>query len=105
MSETADLSTWTRYFDEIERSMHEFEVALATQSVVDLHFVPAPPGQPPEELRRRTGELYRWITELEFRARFLREEFRAEMARLPRGRGGPTSKSGWNYGSALDING
>jgi hypothetical protein len=102
--ESADLATWTKYFDDVEMVMHEFEVALSRQSVTELHFSPAPPGHPPEELRRRTGELYRWVTELEFRARFMREEIRAEFARLPR-RPKPGPKAYWNYGSALDING
>jgi hypothetical protein len=101
-----DLITWAAYLDQVEQAMHEFEVALSQRSVTDLHFIPPPAGEPPEELRRRTGELYRWMTELEFRARFVREEIRSEFARLPRGRGASDgSKSSWNYGSALDING
>jgi hypothetical protein len=102
--DSTDLATWVKYFDDIEQTMHEFEVALSRQRVTELHFAPAPPGHPPEQLRRRTIELYRWVTELEFRARFLREEIRAEFARLPR-RTRSGRKAEWNYGSALDING
>jgi hypothetical protein len=101
---SADLSTWVSYFDDLEAAMHDFEVGLSQQNVMPLRYIETPVGHPPEELRERSGELYLRITELEFRARFLREEIRAESARLPRGRtrGGP--KSDWNYGSSLDIN-
>jgi hypothetical protein len=101
---SADLATWVRYFDDLEAAMHDFEIGLSQQNVMPLRYIETPVGHPPEELRERSGGLYLRITELEFRARFLREEIRAESARLPRSRakGGP--KADWNYGSALDIN-
>jgi hypothetical protein len=102
----SDLATWARYFDDVEQAMHEFEVALSRQGVTALQFIPPPAGEPPEELHKRTRELNRWMAELDFRARFVREQIRSEFARLPRGRGSATGgKSTWTYGSALDING
>ena len=102
--ESDDLDTWVRYFDDLEVAMHDFEVGLSQQNVMPLRYIETPVGHPPEQLRERSGELYLRITELEFRARFLREEIRAESARLPRSRTKTGPKSDWNYGSALDIN-
>ncbi|GAB6899873.1 hypothetical protein [Kineosporia succinea] len=95
-------SAWNRYFDEVERSMHDFEVALGRHDVFALKVVPPPDGRPPEAFRQRSEELQRWVTELEFRARFLREEFRAEISRIR-----PTFNrvSEARMGSTLDING
>jgi len=101
---SADLATWQRYFNDLDSTMHDFEVGLSQNNVSPLKELRIPPGHPPEELRERSSELYARITELEFRARFLREEIRAEAARLPRGRAPSGPKSEWNYGSALDIN-
>jgi hypothetical protein len=101
----ADPTIWIRYFDALEAAMHEFEVGLSRQNVVPLQELEVPPGHPPEEMRRRSRELYLRITELEFRAKFLREELRAQVARLPRGRTRSGPKAEWNYGAALDING
>ena len=101
---STDPATWARYFDDLEAAMHDFEVGLSQHNPLPLRQIPIPVGQPPEELQARSKELYQRITELEFRARFLREEIRAELARLPRGRTRSGPKSDWNYGSALDIN-
>ncbi|MBT0771420.1 hypothetical protein KIH74_20955 [Kineosporia sp. J2-2] len=95
-------AAWNVYFDAVEESMHEFEVALSRHNVFDLHLVPPPPGRPPESFRHRSEELQRWVTELEFRARFLREEFRAEISRI---RPTFTRVSEARVGSTLDING
>jgi len=96
------VTAWSRYFDEVERSMHEFEVALSRHDVYDLRPVPAPPGRPPESFRGRAERLQRQITELEFRARFLREEFRAEISRIK-----PqfARRSEARVGATLDVNG
>ena len=93
---------WAGYFDAVEQSMHEFEVALSRHDVFELKPVTPPPGQPPETFRQRSDELQRWVTELEFRARFLREEFRAEMNRI---RPQFTRRSEARVGATLDING
>lgn len=96
------VTEWSRYFDEVERSMHAFEVALSRHDVYDLRPIPAPPGRPPESFRDRTERLQRQITELEFRARFLREEFRAEISRIK-----PqfARRSEARVGTNLDVNG
>lgn len=96
------VAAWAGYFDAVEQSMHEFEVALSRHDVFDLKPVPMPPGRPPESFRQRSEELQRWVTELEFRARFLREEFRAEMNRI---RPQFTRRSEARVGTTLDING
>jgi hypothetical protein len=104
--DSADLATWTRYFDDLEVAMHDFEVGLSQHDVAPLRPVITPAGHPPEELRERSSGLYTQITELEFRARVLREEVRAEFARLPRGgRAATDTKGDWDYGSSLDIRG
>jgi hypothetical protein len=96
------VAAWAGYFDAIEQAMHEFEVALSRHDVFDLKPVQPPPGRPPESFRQRSEELQRWVTELEFRARFLREEFRAEMNRI---RPQFTRRSEARVGATLDING
>jgi hypothetical protein len=105
--ESADLATWVRYFDELESAMHDFEVGLSQHDIAPLRPVVTPPGHPPEELRERSNGLYTQITELEFRARVLREEVRAQFARLPRGGRNLSSdtKGDWDFGSSLDIRG
>ncbi len=95
-------ATWATYFDSVEASMHEFEVALSRHDVFDLHPIEPPAGRPPESFRQRSEELQRWITELEFRARFLREEFRAEITRI---RPQAARRSDSRVGITLDING
>jgi hypothetical protein len=103
---SSDLGTWTRYFDDLESAMHDFEVGLSQHEVAPLRLVETPAGHPPEELRERSSGLYTQITELEFRARVVREEVRAEFARLPRGgRTVSDSKGDWDFGSSLDIRG
>jgi hypothetical protein len=102
---SAGLTEWVRYFNDLEKAMHDFEVGLSQQNVAPLRSVPIPPGHPPEQLRTRSGELYLRISELEFRARIIREELRAASARLPRGRTPSGPEADWNFGSALDING
>jgi len=96
------VTAWAGYFDAVEQSMHEFEVALSRHDVFDLRPVPAPAGRPPESFRSRSEELQRWVTELEFRARFLREEYRAEMSRI---RPQSSRRSDSRVGTTLDING
>jgi hypothetical protein len=104
--ESADLATWVTYFNELEAAMHDFEVGLSQHDVAPLRPVLTPNGHPPEELRERSSGLYTQITELEFRARVLREEIRAEFARLPRGGRMPVETKGdWDFGSSLDIRG
>lgn len=93
---------WTGYFDAVEQSMHDFEVALSRHDVFDLRLIPPPAGRPPDSFRGRSEELQRWITELEFRARFLREEYRAEISRL---RPQSFRRSDARVGATLDING
>ncbi|WP_285593223.1 hypothetical protein [Kineosporia sp. NBRC 101731] len=96
------MTAWNGYFDAVEQSMHEFEIALSRHDVFALPLITPPPGRPPESFRRRSEELQRWITELEFRARFLREEFRSEISRI---RPTFTRASEARMGSTLDING
>ncbi len=100
-----EVERWSRFFDDLDAAMHEFEVELSQQHFVPLREVTPPPGMPPAELRDRSEELYLRVCELEFRAQFLREEIRAEIARLPRGRAHSNGKSDWAFGRALDING
>ncbi|GAA3607530.1 hypothetical protein GCM10022223_24370 [Kineosporia mesophila] len=95
-------AAWSSYFDAVEQSMHEFEVALSRHDVFALRPIAPPPGRPPESFRHRSEELQRWVTELEFRARFLREEFRSEISRI---RPTFTRASEARMGSTLDING
>ncbi|GLY13944.1 hypothetical protein LWF15_02715 [Kineosporia rhizophila] len=96
------VAAWNNYFDAVEQSMHEFEVALSRHDVFDLRPIEPPGGRPPESFRRRGEDLQRWITELEFRARFLREEFRAEITRV---RPQAARRSESRVGATLDING
>ncbi len=96
------VSAWAGYFDAVEQAMHEFEVALSRHDVFDLRPIPHPPGRPPESFRQRSEELQRWVTELEFRARFLREEFRAEISRI---RPQFARRQESRVGATLDING
>ncbi|GAB3241701.1 hypothetical protein [Kineosporia babensis] len=103
--QTANLSAvtaWAEYFDEVEHAMHEFEGALSRHDVYNLQPIVPPEGRPPEDFRHRSDELQRWITELEFRARFLREEFRAEITRI---RPQAARRSDSRVGTTLDING
>ncbi len=103
--ETGDLLEWTRYFDKLDDAMHDFEVGLARQDVEPLRIIPAPSGKPPQVLHTRWAQAYQRISELEFRARSLREELRTEFARVSGGRrfGQPRSEPG--YGSSLDVSG
>ena len=96
------VTAWTSYFDAVEHAMHEFEVALSRHDVFDLRPIAPPPGRPPESFRNRSEDLQRWVTELEFRARFLREEFRAEISRI---RPQAARRSEARVGATLDING
>jgi hypothetical protein len=103
---SADLATWVAYFNDLEAAMHDFEVGLSQHDIAPLRPVNTPAGHPPEQLRERSSGLYTQITELEFRARVLREEVRAEFARLPRGGRMPAETKGdWDFGSSLDIRG
>jgi len=99
---TGDLLEWTRYFDQLDEAMQEFEVGLLQQDVEPLRFVPAPAGKPPEILHTRWTQAYERISELEFRARSKREEIRTEFRRLGSGRR-PQPPAGAGYGSTLDI--
>lgn len=101
-SNQSAVTAWASYFDAVEHAMHEFEAALSHHDVFELQPIAAPPGHPPESFRKRNEELQRWVTELEFRARFLREEFRAEISRL-RPQGARRSES--RVGATLDIHG
>lgn len=103
--ESADLATWITYFNDLEAAMHDFEVGLSQHDVAPLRAIHTPKGHPPEEMRNRSSGLYTRITELEFRARVLREEVRVEFARLPRGRSRAAAFGDWGYGSSLDIKG
>lgn len=103
--ETGDLSEWTRYFDELGAAMHDFEVGLSRQNVEPLRLIQAPRGKPPEILHARWAQAYQRISELEFRARALREDLRAESARVSGGRRFVQSRPGSGYGSSLDISG
>ncbi len=103
--ETGDLLEWTQYFDELDQAMHEFEVGLAQQDVEPLRVVQTPHGRPPLILRTRWAQAYQRISELEFRARSMREELRAEFSRVSSGGrrfGQPSPGAG--YGS-LDVSG
>jgi hypothetical protein len=98
MNQTRD---WASYFDALDDAMHDFEVALSRRDVEDLRMIPLPDGTPPEELRERWSNSYQRILELEFRARALREELKAEFARL----NGVRHPRASSYGSGLDISG
>lgn len=103
--ETGDLLEWTRYFDELDDAMHDFEVGLSRQDVQPLRIIQAPRGKPPEVLRTRWAQAYQRISELEFRARSLREELRSEFARVSGGRRSVQPRQGSGYGSSLDVSG
>jgi hypothetical protein len=104
-SDPEDIARWTKYFDDLDAAMHEFEAQLSQHHFVPLRELAAPEGMPPDALRDRAEELYLHISELEFRAQFLREEIRAEIGRLPRGRAHSDGRSDWAFGRALDVNG
>jgi hypothetical protein len=100
-----DLLQWTRYFDQLDVAMHDFEAALARQDVEPLRQLTTPRGRPPEVLHLRWTQAQQRITELEFRARSLREELRIEFARLSGGRRVVQSRTNPGYGPSLDITG
>ncbi|MFI7585859.1 hypothetical protein ACIB24_02145 [Spongisporangium articulatum] len=97
-----DLAEWSRYFDQLEIAMHDFEAALAQRDVTPLAEIAVPFGAPPEALRDRWAADYARLGELEFRALALREDLRAEFSRLH----GPRRPDGYGgYGSSIDISG
>jgi hypothetical protein len=103
--ETGDLLEWTRFFDDLDAAMHDFEVGLSRQDVEPLRNVPPPHGQPPLVLHTRWAQAYQRISELEFRARSMREDLRSEFARISGGRRSAQTRPDSGYGSSLDVSG
>ena len=99
---TGDLTAWSRYFDDLEAAMHDFEAALSRRDVQPLREIPVPHGAPPEALRGRWLTDYQRISELEFRALALREDLRTEFNRL---HGARRRLPPDGYGSSIDISG
>jgi hypothetical protein len=102
-SQPGDLSLWTLYFDRLDQAMHDFEVGLSRHDVEPLRFIQSPAGRPPEILRPRLLQASERIRELEFRAQALREELRAEFARLADGHRVAELRTRTGYGSSLDV--
>jgi hypothetical protein len=100
-----DLLLWTRYFDDLDDAMHDFEVGLARQEVEPLRSIQVPPGRIPDILHMRWTQSCQRITELEFRAQGLREDLRAEFSRLAHGTHTAQLNTGPGYGSSLDVSG
>jgi len=100
-----DLLEWTRYFDQLDEAMHDFEVGLSQNGVEPLRPIATPFGRPPDILQIRWSQAYQRINELEFRAQALRNEIRAEFARLATGSRAAQLRTGPGYGSSLDVSG
>jgi hypothetical protein len=102
-SRIGNLALWTKYFDQLDQAMHDFEVLLSRHDVEPLRFIQPPPGRPPQVLRPRWLQASQRIRELEFRAQTLRAELRAEFARLSDGRRVSELRTRAGYGSSLDV--